>query len=320
MCGCSSPVTAAQPRIGGAGMAGPSTPLRRALMRRLSDRAAWLLLAVISFSTPANADELVVHCKGSGTPVFLIGGGPAFTTWHLNPIQERLKDRFRVCRWDMRGVGDNAHLPITATSPALAQWLADMRTVLPDQPVVLWGHSWGALQAMLFAKQHPQRVAALVLSNPVDPALRSLTHIETKRHVHDIPAALLSLDDIDTDAEERIGFRSKIASYFVDAQTGWRYSGQFSHADTNNALNVRIWDDYRRTPLTDADLAHLAPRIAGVIQCRHDVLMPETHAEYSRWLPADRQHMMDACAHFPWVEQPAAYYEQLLQILLLGSE
>ena len=69
------------------------------------------------------AEEIRVHCRGQGPPVYLIGGGPAFTTWNLQPIQDRLGKGYRVCRWDMRGVGDNARLPVKAEVSALVQWL-----------------------------------------------------------------------------------------------------------------------------------------------------------------------------------------------------
>jgi proline iminopeptidase len=233
----------------------------------------------------------------------------------MQPIQDQLKERFRVCRWDMRGVGDNARLQIEREAPALSQWLADMTQVLPKQPSVLWGHSWGALQALLFARRHPERVKALVLSNPVDPALIGLEGIEAKRHVHDLEAARLDLDQIGTAAEQRHNFRSKIASYFLDGETGWAYSENFDQADSNNQLNVEIWEDYRRSPLSAGDLAALEDKVVGIIQCTHDVLMPESLQEYARLLPATEQTLLSGCSHFPWVEVPDAYFEALSQIL-----
>ena len=112
-------------------------------------------------------------------------------------------------------------------------------------------------------------------------------------------------------AEQRHSFRSKIASYFVDGKTGWAYSEMFSAADTNNALNVQIWQDYRRDPLTNADMEALAPKVAGVLHCEYDVLMPESGREYARLLPDQPQDILEACAHFPWVEVPQAYFDAL---------
>jgi pimeloyl-ACP methyl ester carboxylesterase len=226
-----------------------------------------------------------------------------------------LSDGYRVCRWDMRGVGDNAGFPVKPGLSALGQWLDDMGDVLPPAPVTLWGHSWGALQALLFARQSPERVSRLILSNPVDPALRSLEHIERKRFVHPENHSRLALEDIGRPAEDLHNLRSKVASYFADAAQGWAYASGFTRADANNRLNIRIWDDYRRTPLSDSDVRQLAGKISGVIYCRDDVLQPESLTEYRRLLARRKHHVLDGCAHFPWAERPQAYYAVLERLL-----
>lgn len=264
-------------------------------------------------NSSAAGEQIVVNCQGSGQPVYLIGGGPAFTSWNLEPIQQHLRDRFKVCRWDMRGVGENAALAIKQDSPVLSQWLQDMTEVLPEQPVIIWGHSWGALQSLLFSRLYPKRVKALVLSNPVDPELASLEQIERKRFMHPYVQAQLKLDDIDTAAEQRHSFRSKIASYFVDAEKGWQYSAQFDHNDTNNKLNIQVWQEYRQMPLQQHELKQLSAKISALIYCRQDVLMPENHKSYSSALPTVKYYIINDCAHFPWVETPAEYFDILQQ-------
>ena len=260
-------------------------------------------------------EPIAVRCQGAGQPVYLIGGGPAFTTWNLEPVQQKLAARYKVCRWDMRGVGDNAELAFSAELPALRQWLDDMAQVLPEQPVVLWGHSWGALQSLLFARHYPDRVRALVLNNPVDPQLTSLVNIEFKRYVHPYVESQLTLDEIDTQAEQHHRFRSKIASYFMDAELGWAYSAAFSADDTNNELNVRIWEEYRDMPLSREDMEALGAKVGRVILCRHDVLMPESLEAYARVVAPEKTHVMEQCAHFPWIESPDAFFHVLLDTM-----
>lgn len=273
-----------------------------------------LLLGCLLCASTAMA-QIKVNCQGKGQPVYLIGGGPAFTTWNLEPIQQQLRDHFEVCRWDMRGVGDNAKLDVNKGTPVLMQWIEDMAKVLPQQPVILWGHSWGALQTLLFAKHYPERVRALVLNNPVDPELISLENIEFKRYVHPYVESLLNIEDIDTVAEQRHRFRSKIASYFMDAEKGWAYSAGFDAGDTNNELNVLVWEEYRRMPIKLADLDSLSARIARIIYCEYDVLMPESLESYSSVIPSEKHYILNDCAHFPWVESPEEFYDVLLRTM-----
>ncbi len=277
--------------------------------------ATLLILPLTVLMSVRASEGIVIDCDGTGDRVFLIGGGPAFTTWNLDPIQQSLSEYYEVCRWDMRGVGENRLLTVDTDLRLLDQWLADMTRVLPEEPVILWGHSWGALQVQLFASKHPHRVKALILSNPVDPKLLSLSNIEQKRYVHPEIDALLSLEDIGTEREKRHAFRSKIASYFFDAQTGWQYSEQFSDQDANNAFNVRIWDEYRATPLTVSQLESLESKITGIIHCRQDVLMPESQSEYALHVSKEKQYMLEGCGHFPWVESPEDYFRILRQLV-----
>jgi len=276
---------------------------------------SWHVVNDTAVSEPAVNENIVVHCQGNGQPLYLIVGGPAFTSKHLEPIQQQLQDSFRVCRWDMRGVGENAALPIKDNTPVIDQWLNDMAEILPEQPVLLWGQSWGALQSLLFASRNPERVEAIVLSNPVDPELASLEDIELKRYLHPYVQSKLSIDDMDTNVENRHRLRSKIASYFVDAEQGWEYSAQFDHNDTNSQLNVQLWQEYRQKPVSIERLKQLSTKISAAIYCRQDVLMPENHQRYSSALPTVKHYLIDGCAHYPWEEQPAEYYELLKQSL-----
>lgn len=269
---------------------------------------------MICCSVGAFAD-IKVHCQGQGPSVYLIGGGPAFTTWNLQPVQNQLSADYRVCRWDMRGVGDNADVSIHPQKSALLQWLDDMQKVMPQEPVVLWGHSWGALQVLLFTKHHPHRVRKIILSNPVDPALMSLEHIEQKRFIHPEKDGRLRLEDIDTPLERLHGLRSKIASYFEDAEQGWSYAALFTQQDANNVLNVRIWDDYRKAPLNHVDIERLENKITGLVYCHNDVLQPENLIEYRQLLSQNQHRVLTGCAHFPWEENPDAYFRVLTEFM-----
>ncbi len=270
----------------------------------------------ILFCSHSIADaEIKVRCEGQGHLVYLIGGGPAFTTWNLQPIQKRLSVNYKVCRWDMRGVGENVGLILKPDEPALSQWFADMYEVLPKEPVVLWGHSWGALQVLLFAKTHPDRGVKLILSNPVDPSLLSMEHIDRKLFSHPEIDSRLTLDEIGTAAEKLHNFRSKIASYFADSKQGWDYALKFSQEDSNNTLNVRIWEEYKKSLLSDADIRQQSNKIIGLIHCRDDVLQSESLSEYQRLLDKPKHHVLSGCVHFPWEENPEDYFQVLLGLL-----
>jgi pimeloyl-ACP methyl ester carboxylesterase len=73
-----------------------------------------------------------------------------------------LAERFRVRLYDLRGHGRSER---AATGYDLETMTDDLESVVGDlpDPLVLVGHSYGALVALRFAERHPARVARLAL-------------------------------------------------------------------------------------------------------------------------------------------------------------
>jgi len=80
---------------------------------------------------------------------------------------------YRVMALDLRGHGRSAHHPANVAITVL-DFLLDLTTLAAEakRPFVLIGHSMGATVAALFASAHPERVAHLILVEPVMPHLR----------------------------------------------------------------------------------------------------------------------------------------------------
>ncbi|HEV2256812.1 MAG TPA: alpha/beta hydrolase [Streptosporangiaceae bacterium] len=102
---------------------------------------------------------------GDGTPVVLVNPGWS-TAGIWTPVMGLLADRFRLIRYDDRGVGRSPAPSVPFTR------LADLRTVLdhagPGRAVIV-GHSGGGGTALALALNEPERVCALVLVAPGAP-------------------------------------------------------------------------------------------------------------------------------------------------------
>jgi pimeloyl-ACP methyl ester carboxylesterase len=101
---------------------------------------------------------------GSGpTLVLLHGAGDSAGTW--SSIVKTFTPRYRVVVPDLAGHGMSA----PAEGPiSVGQVLEGLEAVLaqgPQDPAIIVGNSLGAWAAMLFAREHPDRVARLVLVN-----------------------------------------------------------------------------------------------------------------------------------------------------------
>jgi len=100
--------------------------------------------------------------------VFLHGGPGLYTEDRRIEQGQVFRDAgFTTVFYDQVGSGQSARLP--ASSYSLARMVADLealRTSLGSEKLVLWGNSWGAQLALLYAQAHPAQVAGLILTSP----------------------------------------------------------------------------------------------------------------------------------------------------------
>lgn len=99
-----------------------------------------------------------------GLPVVFLHGGPGSG---CGPLHRRYFDptRYRAVLFDQRGAGrsrPSGELRANSTSHLIAD-MERIRTHLGVDRWLLFGGSWGATLALLYAQAHPQRTAGLVL-------------------------------------------------------------------------------------------------------------------------------------------------------------
>jgi pimeloyl-ACP methyl ester carboxylesterase len=114
--------------------------------------------------------QLRLSCAGCGTPTVVLdaGLGEGLETW--TKVQTQVAAFTRVCAYDRAGVGKSGPGLKPRTS---GQIVSELRTLLSraeiEGPYVLVGHSLGGLNAQLYAIEHPDEVAGLVLVDPTFP-------------------------------------------------------------------------------------------------------------------------------------------------------
>ena len=115
--------------------------------------------------------RLLLNCTGSGSPTVVLDSGIMDSSQEWKDIQPILATRTRVCSYDRAGLGRSDPSPHPRTSFWMAQ---EMHTVLAngniEGPYVLVGHSFGGLNAIVFAAEHPQETAGVVLVDSINPS------------------------------------------------------------------------------------------------------------------------------------------------------
>lgn len=117
-------------------------------------------------NTDIPVDGLRLHCeiRGEGAPVLFVHGFPlSGRLW--DGVVSRLQDRYRCIVPDLRGHGGSE----SSRSATMGDYADDLAKLLDaigeDRPVVVVGMSMGGYVAFEFCRRHPERVAALILTN-----------------------------------------------------------------------------------------------------------------------------------------------------------
>jgi pimeloyl-ACP methyl ester carboxylesterase len=117
----------------------------------------------------AEIDGATLHYvdRGSGPAVVLLHGNPGFVEdFTLGPanLVDALAKQYRVVAIDRPGHGYSARPSDRGTTPhEQARLVHDLLSRLGVQRAVFVGHSWGGGLTLIYAEEHPENVAGLVL-------------------------------------------------------------------------------------------------------------------------------------------------------------
>jgi len=111
--------------------------------------------------------RLHIHCsgpEGDGGPTVVMDAGIGECSLGWGLVQPEIARFARVCTYDRAGLGWSDSAPTPRTSQQIVR---DLHALLTNAgigpPYVLVGHSFGGLNARLYASQFPEDVAGIVL-------------------------------------------------------------------------------------------------------------------------------------------------------------
>ncbi len=112
--------------------------------------------------------SLHIHCIGEGVPIVVLDSGLGLTGEAWDDVQPAVGRFTRVCAYDRAGRGYSSPAPKPHPNRQMAQELSVLLERAGQRgPYVLVGHSMAGMNARLFASEHPDRVAGMVLVDAV---------------------------------------------------------------------------------------------------------------------------------------------------------
>lgn len=260
---------------------------------------------------------LAVRRYGSaGAKLVLLHGGPG-APGYMAPVARRLSEGFEVIEpFQRKG---------TEASPlTVARHIADLDAVIdaysPDEKPILVGHSWGAMLALAWAAEHPDRAAALVLigCGTFDTAAREqMKAIRQQRMSQHVFQRLQERIDSVNDPDERLKVQGKMMMQ-VDSYALGHVDDEVVFYDALG--HEQTWRDMMRLQTTGVypaafESIHIPvlmlhgtedPHPGTVICDNLKTVLPQL--EYHHW-----QH----CGHYPWLEKASRedFYTLLIKWL-----
>jgi pimeloyl-ACP methyl ester carboxylesterase len=246
----------------------------------------------------APTGKLAVWETGSGPPLLLLhGAGDHAGAWA--PVMPLLAGRFRVLVPDLPGHGDSGPDRGILT---IGMMLTAVDTILKEraggQPAVIVGNSLGAWLAMLYAHEHPDKVARAVLVNggPLKGDRDDLTLTpSTREEARRLMSAV------------RDPSSSPVPDFVLDDVIRAARDGPLGRL-------AESADDMKRY-LLEGRLQEI-PVPTDLLWGESDRLMPVSYAKkMAAQLPAARLTLIPRCGHVPNRECPERFAAALQEVL-----
>lgn len=117
---------------------------------------------------------------GEGKPTVLVSNGIGCNQAFVDPLIQRLAERYRVVLWDYRA-HEESPVPEDLSTMTVHHCLGDMEAVVADlgiEHMVLAGFSMGVQIQLAYYERHPEQVQGIVvLLGPAEYPLRGFMHV-----------------------------------------------------------------------------------------------------------------------------------------------
>ncbi len=285
-----------------------------------------LLLALpLSAATFKSDDGVTLHYDviGKGAPVVMLSGGPGFSPEYLAPIAEKLGAKHSFVLLHQRGTGRSVLETYDATTISLKQLVADLdalRRELRIEKLTIVGHSWGGILSMMYASEHPDRVAALALIDSGGPTLAGVPKFASNLMSRFTAEDNAKIAEWSAPAKMSAN-RKKAILEITKAKTG-AYFHDRSKAHllldpmTEDSFHDGVFYAVTGQLMTGLDLRAGLKNLRAPVLVIHGKQDPlETAQEVHEAIAGSRLGIIEDAGHFPWLEKPDLVYRLLDEFL-----
>lgn len=273
-----------------------------------------------------NGVHLYTRRVGTGPAVVVLHGGPGADHGYLLPQYDQLARHRTLIFYDQRGSGQSS-VP-RETPVGWREQVADLealRALWQLDRLTLLGYSWGGLLAVLYALEHPDRIARLALVCPAPVTAqwreefeRAFAARSADPRILDARRALDASGVRETDPPKyrRSAFALSVAAYFRDPAR----AEELTPFRVIQRTQQSVWDSLGRYDLRERIRETFPPGrrppalvVAGV----YDPIPLESAHEVAALLGAQVVDL--ETGHAPHVEDTATFVQVLDRFLPKGT-
>jgi len=258
---------------------------------------------------------------GTGRPLLLLSGGPGFDVDYMMPLAQKLGASYQCILLEQRGTGRSQPPTLTAETINVGLMVDDieaLRNSAKFDRLVILGHSWGGMLGMAYVAAHPDHVESLVLvaSGGMDAGFAPIfmdniiarANTNDRQKIRQTEAAMGSSSDLQAVYQDL--FRVMVPLYFFDRERAEQFMAAGRKESFHPQLAQLLQADLLHNYHVQNQLRHFN-RPVLIIQGHQDPMPEGVALESKATLPNARLVFLNECGHFPWLEQPDAFYKNL---------
>jgi proline iminopeptidase len=285
--------------------------------------------------TTSDGVRICYETQGDGIPIIMIAGGPGGSPAFYRGTHKLWLAYGKLVYVHNRGRGKSEMLDSIPDAYSPASDVLDIEAVMEDlgvDKVILYGHSYGSMVALLYAATHPENTLALLTSGALsgEKAFQEENIDAVKyfirRHYPEAWDTILTLHAngyLTSDSVYEDLFPNMLEMYYYQPENNEKmvpYWSMFSDS-TSIGFNYEVYttivgDDPEWTVTGTMKGLELVP-LLGVVDCpalimggRYDrVCPPSEQFKIVKALDNGEMVIFDKSGHRPFIEEPINFFE-----------
>ena len=258
------------------------------------------------------------YTKGEGKPIVLLQGGPGFSSYYMRAIADSLTG-YKSILIDYQGTGRSQYKKPDSTWVNQHNMVNDVEIIRKHLGINSWivmGQSWATHTALLYGIDYPNRTSKIILQ-----ATAGTDNNFQKYYGDNISKGLTASDFAqleaimkDSTAGKLDSFKIWLNGYFYDREKSSLFLN-FPAEEAPYFHNAAFFTAFLNDPGYETfDISKEAYELdipIRIIQGRQDPVNGGTQERLNERLKNSKIFYIERAGHFPWLEQPDAFFTAL---------